>query len=389
MAFGRVWVVRSGPQEAALHTAVSAPRIAVLIPDLSGGGAQRVTTNLIAALATRGVKVDLLMVRAEGANLARVPAEVRKIELGTRRTLRSIPAVTAYLRQHRPQALLAVMDAAGVVAVVARRLARVETRLVVVVHSATIMRASAKIPWGEQWLPVLLRSQLWPADAIVAVSDGVAEELRRVFPWLRRKVQMLYNPVVTKQLLQQAELVPDHPWLQQRAVPVILGVGRLCAAKGFATLIRAFATLAEQRPARLIIYGDGELRHDLEALVAELGLVDLVRLPGWTDNPWAALRQAALFALSSEYEALPTVLIEAMACGTPVVATDCRFGPREVLRDGQLGPLVAPRDPRALAHAMANTLEHPTPAAQLQARAAAFSDSACLDRYLGVLLGPQ
>lgn len=361
-------------------------RIAVLIPNLNGGGAERVTANLIAALVQRGVQVDLLLIRVEGPHLARIPPQVRIIELGARRTLLAARPLAAYLKQNRPAALLAVMDSAAVVAALARRLARVDTRIVAVLHNATVMRAAAKVPLHDKWLPIALRSQLWLADVVVAVSMGLADELRQLFPWLRAKVQVIYNPVVTAELLQKAQEPPDHPWLQPGQPPVVVGMGRLCAAKDFATLIQAFALLVRQRPARLLVFGEGELRADLAAQVAELGLQDSVQLPGWTEHPAAALRHAAVFALSSEYEALPTVLIEALACGTQVVAADCRFGPREILQDGRLGPLVPTRDPAALAGALELALDRPVAAELLRLRAQDFSEAVCTDQYLRVLL---
>lgn len=369
-------------------THVPPQRIAVLIPNLNGGGAERVTANLINALVQRGIQVDLLLIRAEGPHLARIPPQVRIIELPAKRTLLAARPVAAYLKEQRPTALLAVMDSAAVVAAVARRLARVDTRIVAVLHNATVMRAAAKVPMHDRWLPIALRSQLWLVDAVVAVSQGLADELRQLFPWLRAKVHVIYNPVVTAELLQKAQEPPDHPWLQPGHPPVVVGMGRLCAAKDFATLINAFARLALQRPARLLIYGEGELRADLQAQVVAAGLQDCVQLPGWTEHPAAALRRAAVFALSSEYEALPTVLIEALACGTQVAATDCRFGPREILQGGRLGPLVPTRDAPALARALAMALDQPVPAALLQERAQDFSEAVCTAQYLQVLL-PQ
>lgn len=364
----------------------AAPRVAVFIPNLEGGGAERVTANLIGGLVRSGISVDLLVVRAQGPNLARIPPQVRVTELGAPRTLQAVRPLAAWLKRERPDALLAVMDSAAAAAMAARRLARVPTRLVAVLHSATWMQATATIPFGERWLPLALRGLLVDTDAIVAVSQGAAGELTQLFPWLRGKVQTIYNPVVTSELLARAQDPPQHPWLIQTEVPVVVAVGRLCAAKDFATLIEAFALLRARRQVRLIVFGDGELRAALEAQVARLNLGDSVQLPGWTDNPWAALRSASLFVLSSEYEALPTVLIEALACGTPVVATDCRFGPREVLQDGKLGRLTPVRDAAALAGAMAETLDQPLAAETLQAGAQAFSETLCTNQYLQLLL---
>lgn len=352
---------------------------------MEGGGAERVTANLIATMVRSGWQVDLVMVRRQGTNLARIPPEVTQFELGTARTVQSGPALARYLKDRQPVGLLAVMDSAGVAAIVARALARTPTRVAVVVHNALTFQASARMPLLQRWLPRLLRWSLFGADSVVAVSRGVAEEMERALPTLRGKLHTIYNPVVTDELLAKAAEPCGEPWAQPDQPPLLVAVGRLVAAKDFATLLRAFARLRARRPARLIIYGDGDLRPNLEALCAELGVANDVRMPGWSENPWATMSRAALFVLSSEYEALPTALIEALACGCPCVATDCRFGPREVLEDGKYGALVPVGDAAALADAMANALDSPPERSVLRKRSEAFSDEASLEPYMSLL----
>jgi glycosyltransferase involved in cell wall biosynthesis len=201
----------------------------------------------------------------------------------------------------------------------------------------------------------------------------------------RTHVTTVYNPVVTPALLGQSAAELHDPWFAPSEPPVILGVGRLTRQKDFPTLIRAFARLRRARPARLLILGEGELRPALEELVADLELTDHVRMPGFTDNPFAYMRQSALFALSSAWEGLPTVLIEAMACGTPVVTTDCPSGPAEILEHGKWGRLVPVGDAEALADAMLQTLNAPT-CADVAARAAEFNVASAVDAYLAVML---
>lgn len=363
-------------------------QLAVFIPNFEGGGAERMTLNLIAGFVQRGITVDVVVVRATGRLMDQLPPGVRRHALNTPRTLQSAPALARWLREHRPETLMAVMDAASLAAVWARTLARIPLRLVTVLHNATWMQASVAIPFGQRWLPVCTRGMLWPADAILTVSQGVTDEVRRLFPWLKDRVSTAYNPVVSPDVLTQGALAPEHPWLLQRDVPVIVGVGRLHPAKDFATLIRAFALVRAKRAARLIIYGEGDLRASLQAEIDQLGLQNDAQLPGWTDNPWAAVRAASVFVLSSEYEALPSVLIEALALGTPVAATDCRFGPREVLLGGQLGPLVPVHTPEALAQGIETALDHPTDREARLARAQDFSETACVDRYVQALF-PQ
>lgn len=195
------------------------------------------------------------------------------------------------------------------------------------------------------------------ADGFVAVSQGVADDLRRFAQLPEVKVHTIYNPVVTDELLASAARTPEHPWLAPGEPPVILGVGRLVGQKDFATLVRAFALVRRTRSAKLIILGEGDKRPELEALVTELGLSDEVSLPGFVDNPFAYMARADTFVLSSRHEGLPGVLIQAMACGCKVVSTDCPSGPREILNNGSLGALVPVGDAGALAEAIVATLD--------------------------------
>jgi glycosyltransferase involved in cell wall biosynthesis len=197
-------------------------------------------------------------------------------------------------------------------------------------------------------------------------------------------VQVIYNPVIMPGMKARARQVPDHPWFRAGEPPVVLGIGRLTRQKDFPTLIRAFAGVRRQRPVRLIILGEGEDRAALDTLVTELGLGDDVALPGFRDNPLGYLSASALFVLSSAWEGLPTVLIEALAAGTRVVSTDCPSGPREILQEGRLGTLVPVGDVPALAAAMSAALDCPpcpAPAAALEP----FTREAAVDNYLRLI----
>jgi glycosyltransferase involved in cell wall biosynthesis len=195
---------------------------------------------------------------------------------------------------------------------------------------------------------------------------------------------VIYNPVITPAILAQARQTPNHPWFAPGEPPVILGVGRLTRQKDFPTLLRAFAALRRQRPARLIILGEGEDRPALEALIAELGLTDDVALPGFRDDAMGFMACSALFVLSSAWEGLPTVLIEALAAGTRVISTDCPSGPREILQEGRLGALVPVGDPAALAEAMVGALASPASRVPLDALAP-FTRESAVDNYLHLI----
>jgi glycosyltransferase involved in cell wall biosynthesis len=223
------------------------------------------------------------------------------------------------------------------------------------------------------------------ADCIVAVSEGVADDLVSEVGLPRSAIRVIYNPVVTPELAARAEEPLVHPWLVPGSAPVLLAAGRLSAQKDFPTLLRAFARVRAARPARLIILGEGELRAQLEAQAVALGLGEDVQFPGFVENPYAYMRRAGVFVLSSAWEGFGIVLVEAMACGAPVVSTDCPVGPAEILEGGRYGPLVPIGDDGALAHAILSALDCPMDPERLRARAGDFALEKIGRQYLEVL----
>lgn len=333
-------------------------RVALFVPSLRGGGAERVMLNLAKGFAERGLKVDLVLARAEGPYLSRVPRLVRVVDLKAFRVLASLTGLVRYIQRERPFALLSALHHANVVALWARKLASVPVRVVVSVHT-NLSRATANAPnLRARIMPRWVRLFYPWADAIVAVSSGVAEDLVRHTGIPPEKIHVIYNPVVTPDLFVRAEEPIEHPWFAPGQCPVVLGVGRLTPSKDFSTLIRAFALVRKVRAARLMILGEGEERPRLEALVQELGLEDDIQLPGFVENPYKYMKRSALFVLSSRWEGLPTVLIEAAALGVPVISTDCPSGPAEIL--GEREDLLVPvGDVAALARGICRSLAQP------------------------------
>jgi glycosyltransferase involved in cell wall biosynthesis len=317
--------------------------------------------------AARGYPVDLVLARAEGPYLKDVANDVRIVNLGASRVSTSLPGLVRYLHRERPRALLSAMSHANVVAVSARELTTVPTRVVVSEH-ANFSASKANATSGRGRSMEHFMRWLYPrADGVVAVSAGVADDLARSIELPRERIAVVYNPVVSDAMTSLSETVPLHPWVADGKVPIVLAVGRLVVQKDFGTLVRAFAAVRKLCEARLLILGEGPLRPQLEAMVEQLGLQDAVSLPGFVDNPFAFMRRADLFVLSSAWEGLGNVLIEAMVCGTPVVSTDCPSGPAEILEGGRWGRLVPVGDVDALATAMIETLnskEHPDVAAR-------------------------
>lgn len=362
-----------------------AERIALYLPSLVGGGAEQISVTLANGFAERGFAVDLVLAEASGPYLKDVSSAVRIVDLGAKRVLFSLPALIRYLRRERPRAMLSGLHHANVVAVWAARWARTPTVLAVVEHN-TLTASSAYKRRRIPSMPWLMRRAYPRADAVVAVSKGVADDLAAAIGLPRERVHVIYNPIVTDELLTMSRQRVDHPWCAAGAPPVILAVGRLTEQKDFPTLIHAYARLRQRRSARLVILGEGEARDELEDLIAHLGLAEDVYLPGFVDNPFSWMRRARLFALSSRWEGLPSVLIQAMACGTQVVSTDCPSGPAEILEDGRWGRLVPVDDAEALAAAMDAALDEDEDVhAAVEIRARDFAVEPSVLGYLKVL----
>lgn len=341
--------------------------------------------NLARGLVERDIRVDLVLAQEEGTYLSRVPEAVRVVDLGAKRVLTSIPALRRYLLRECPATLLAAVVHTNLAALVARHWAGVPTRIVIGIHNTFSIAAQGAAMKRSRALPCVAR-WLYPyADGIVAVSHGVAEDLAQTVRLERSRIEVVYNPVVTPELYQQADEPLSHPWFGDDGAPVILGVGRLSAQKNFPLLIRAVAKVRQQRPVRLLVLGEGDDRAALEALVCDLGLSGCVGLPGFVDNPFTYMRHAQLFVLSSDWEGLPTVLIEALACGCPVVSTDCPSGPMEILDGGTYGALVPMRDENALADAIIASLDNPIHGALLQQRINEFTLDYATEQYTKVL----
>lgn len=364
----------------------SPKRLAILVPALYGGGAERVMLKLAEGIAVRGYAVDLVLALAEGPYLTEVPESVRLVDLQAGRVLTSLPALVRYLRREQPAALLSVLHA-NIVALWARRLANVPMQVVVSQRNTLSYEAQHYASDLRMRLTPQLIRRFYPwADGIVAVSKGVADDLAQVAGIPRRCIRVIYNPIVTPELRAKAQAPLEHPWFGPGEPPVILAVGRLTAQKDFPTLIRAFARVRQARPVRLLILGEGEDRPALEALVEQLGVKSDVSLPGFVANPYPYMAQAGLFVLSSQWEGLPGVLIEALYCGAPLVATDCPSGPREILADGRFGQLVPVGDVDALTQAIKVALADgkPRPTRESWRR---FELETVVSQYLDVLVG--
>jgi glycosyltransferase involved in cell wall biosynthesis len=365
-------------------------RIAIFIPTFGDGGVEHMLVNLARGFADYGLTVDFLVKNRHLPYLPTLGEDVNLVELHTAKPQALLTGLLAYLRQARPAVLMSAKGRDDRLTVQTKQ--RLE-------HPPRIfLRAGTNITGrlsGRQRNPLVrwlaqraLRRLYAQADGVICVSRGVADDLARICRLPRERMHVLRNPVVLPELTALAQAPLDHPWLAPGQPPVILGAGGLRRQKNFALLIRAFVRVRARRPCRLVILGEGRQRDRLAALAGELGVGDAVALPGFIDNPYAFMARAALFVLSSYWEGSPNVLAEALAVGTPVVATDCPSGPREILQDGRYGTLVPVDDEAALSDAILKSLETRPDPAQLRAAVREYtlaSSSAAYLRAFGLL----
>jgi glycosyltransferase involved in cell wall biosynthesis len=365
--------------------------VAFYVPALRVGGAQRVTITLANGLAERGHDVDLVLSYREGELLSQVDDAVSVVDLRTPKVpvlgiLASVPRMRSYLETVEPSVLFAAITYANVTSLLAAAVADTDTRVVPTEHNRFEMESGLK----SAVTSVLARRLYRLADGIVAVSAGVATSVADGTGVARDDVTVLYNPVPIADVRSRArEPIDEHltdDWLRSPAFETIVSVGRLETPKDPETLLRAFERVNSVRPdTRLILVGDGSKREELFDLAERLDIDEAVSLPGYAANPYAYMGWASVFVLSSEFEGLPTVLIEALACGCPVVATDCPSGPREILADGEYGTLVPVGDATALEDAIRSTLKTPTDPEKLTRRARDFSVETIVDQYEGFI----
>lgn len=364
----------------------SMPRIALFISSLSGGGAERVMVLLANSIAERGYPVDLVLGRASGPYMSSVAPSVRIVNLNASRNIKTLLPFVRYLRREKPDSVLSALPDINCIAIVAKIIAGANCRLVISVHNTLSQAVSNTTSRRFRFIPMLARITFPRADSVIAVSRGVAEDLAVAIGFRHPSTHVIYNPVVTDQLMQMAQMEVAHPWFKNGGEALIVAAGRLIEQKDFSTLLHAFRLVLNDAAVRLVILGEGELREKLASLAVELGIEQQVDFAGFVDNPYALMARAKLFVMSSAWEGFGVVLVEAMACGTQVVSTDCPYGPSEILEGGVWGRLAKVRDQRSLADNILRALSDCDPP-DVKRRARDFTADHAVSRYLPVLVG--
>ncbi|HFD86596.1 MAG TPA: glycosyltransferase, partial [Gammaproteobacteria bacterium] len=330
--------------------------------------------------------VELLLIKARGKHLSRIPDAVKVTRLRANSSLTATREVADYLKEKKPDVLLTAKDRAGRLALRARKLAGTDTPVFLQIHTTVSTSLKNRHPVIRWWRYRRIRQSYFMANKVFTVSNGVAKDLQNITGLEPDKFATVRNPLITDELFDLASQPIDHPWLSgNRTIPTILAAGRFTQQKDFATLVRAFAILQTLRPSRLIIIGDGPLMNEVKQLIGELGIEKLVSLPGFQDNPFSWMKNADLLVLSSKWEGLGNVIVESLAVGTPVVSTDCPSGPAEILQEGKLGLLVPTENPEALADAMASTLKSRTRAPEFLEELSEYTAENSAKKYLELM----
>lgn len=370
---------------AELYSKTGHKRLALFFHSFNGGGQEIVFLNLAKAFVEIGYEVDIVVAVKKGPLLEKAQnTGARIVDLGVKRFRYALPKIIKYIRKNKPFAILTGLTHVNSITILARILSGINTRIIVSEDNPMSISISNSSYWWSRLLPIFIRRSYPLADAIICVSSGVADDLVRLGKLDKGKISVIYNPIDIADVIQKANFPLSDSYFNEN-LAVVLAVGRLDKQKDFSTLIYAFAELRKKLSARLLILGEGSERLSLEKLIKELNLEQDVRMPGFVNNPYVYMRHAKVLVLSSRWEGFGNVLVEAMALGTPVVATDCPSGPAEILEGGKLGPLVPVGNYKRLAEAIYHIIESPPSPELLRQRALEFDLKRIASQYLRII----
>lgn len=357
--------------------------VCLYFPSYGDGGVERMMTNLAHGFSDAGIRVDFIVPHQTAPYLSGLRHRVNFITppANTNQHLRWL---VRYLDSSNPDILMSLKQKAAISAIKAKNQSRAETKIVLRTGTALGSRFTLRGTFFlRKWYKLLkLKHYYQQADGHITVALGSRKELHELIQIPEEAIIVIKNPVITPSLLKLQYETIDHPWFAPSREPLIMGMGGFRNQKDFSTLINAFARLRKSRPCRLILAGKGRQEKRLVKLCQELGIENDVLFPGFIDNPYPWLKRADLFVLSSLWEGSPNVLTEALALGTPVVATDCQSGPREILQDGKYGELVPLGDPQTMCEAMARTLDKPLGSEQLAEAARDYTLQSSTHSYI-------
>lgn len=368
-----------------METTGTVIHIAMLLPNLEAGGAERVMLLLARELSSRGHRIHLVLLDATGPLLDQIPSNINLVNLGARNfgfgrpgfIMSSVVQLVKWLNLTKPDILFSTITGSNIVAVIASKLTH-KTIKTVIREAVTLKNIHSKIRrLAMRWI--------YPhADAIVVLTKYMQEELTSTLRIQNSKIYCIKNPVDTQFIREQSKSPLDHPWFVNPKIKVIIAVGRLEPQKDFGTLLRAFSLVSADFQARLIIVGEGSERKKLERLSVELGITDRVQLIGFDINPWKWISRANVFLMSSRWEGHPNALLEAITLGLPVVVTEYDSSVHRIfdpIPDYQR-QIVPTEDPEKLAKAIEKILSEDL---DFSTSGSQVSSSETIDKYENIL----
>lgn len=355
-------------------------KVGLFFGTFAGGGAERMMINLAKGMHAAGIEVTIYVVNKTGVLLPDVPSYLRVHDYEASYGVKSIiPKIRDTLKYDKLDALISTQE--HVNSSVALASAGITSKPMIIFRESNTPGKKGFSGWRR----FLYKTFYTKADHYVAVSKGVKHDMIKYYNLEENRVSVIYNPVVNNEMLEASKEEVSHDWFKDdKNVPAIIGMGRIHPQKGFEELIEAFSIVRNSISAKLLIFGSAcspAYMEDLKKKTRNMNLSQDVEFPGFVDNPFKYLSRASLFVLSSKYEGLPAVLIQAMACGCPVVSTDCPSGPEEILENGKYGKLVEVGNAKKLAEAMLETLDTPSDKSKLRQRALAFSFEKPVSQY--------
>ncbi len=359
--------------------------IAIFIPSLMGGGAERMMVNLANDFSNQGYSVDLIVSVLQGPYINRLSSAVNIVNLKSNRALKSLIPLAKYLKNKKPDVILSALTYVNIVTLIAKIISFSKTKVFVSERSVFSSSCSSlNLPAINIFLyKKIIKITYSMAEKIICISDAVKNDFIKEINIKNNKLITIYNPAFDSDVLKKSHERISHPWLCNTQLFLVVGVGRLNQVKDFATLIKSFKKVLENKKnLRLIILGEGNLRNNLELLVKDLGIENFVSMPGFVNNPYAYMRSANVFVLSSLYEGFGNVIVEAMACNTPVISTNCPGGPAEILENGKWGKLVPVGDIDTMALAISEILTNPNKTYNSYERALHFTSENIANHYL-------
>lgn len=358
--------------------------IILALATLQGGGIQKSAMRLIAEFLRLDIPVSLMTLDSRGPISKEIPEDCVHIDIGVRRTRQGLWKLIVGLKKHQPEVIISAQTHLNVLLIIARFLAGYPRKLIVVEHITFNEEIIYKGKWSERIRPLLIRFFYPFADKVVAVSPASAKSIYQ-YAKLKKRVDVVWNGLDLDKIQKNASQPASHPWVSNGDFRLILGMGRLSRQKNFSDLLRAFASLEPKENYRLLILGEGPEERALLLLASELGIQKYVEFMGFIENPYPFLAQADLFVLPSKWEGFANVVIESLACGTPIVATDCPGGPADILSKQLFAKIVPMDSPREISIAIQEMLTTEIDTSRILAFAKRFTIQNTVQRYLDLI----